>query len=51
MLSDAYRAINKSYTPSNYDVESYSKVLDRNGDGKITLSDIEALVIKYMCGE
>ena len=51
MMVDAYKSINKMFTPSKYDVETLVKVLDRDGDGKVTLADVEGLVIKLMCGE
>ena len=51
MMVDAYRSINKIFTPSKYDVDTYVKVLDRNNDGKVTLQDVEQLVIKYLVGE
>lgn len=50
-MVDAYKSINKMFSPSNYDVQTLVKVLDRNGDGKVTLQDVEALVVKLMCGE
>jgi len=37
-----------SYFPSKSDIDGYSKVLDRNSDGKVTLADLEALCIKYL---
>lgn len=51
MMVDAYKSINKMFTPSKYDVETLVKVLDRDNDGKVTLADVEALVIKLMCGD
>jgi Ca2+-binding EF-hand superfamily protein len=51
MMVDAYKSINKAFTPSKYDLDTLLKVLDRDGDGKVTLNDVEGLVIKLMCGE
>ena len=51
MMVDAYKSINKSFTPSVYDKDTLIKVLDRDGDGKVTQRDVENLVIKLMCGE
>lgn len=51
MMVDAYKSINKMFTPSKYDVETLVKVLDRDNDGKVSLQDVEGLVIKLMCGE
>lgn len=50
MLQDTYLNMNRSITPTKYDIDSYHKVLDQNGDGRITLADMEALIIKYFCG-
>eukprot|EP00330_Aristerostoma_sp_ATCC50986_P002714 CAMPEP_0114589634 /NCGR_PEP_ID=MMETSP0125-20121206/12041_1 /TAXON_ID=485358 ORGANISM="Aristerostoma sp., Strain ATCC 50986" /NCGR_SAMPLE_ID=MMETSP0125 /ASSEMBLY_ACC=CAM_ASM_000245 /LENGTH=86 /DNA_ID=CAMNT_0001786635 /DNA_START=89 /DNA_END=352 /DNA_ORIENTATION=- len=50
MMQDAYKCMNRNFSPSKLDVESYAKILDRNGDGKVTLADIEALCIRYLCG-
>ena len=51
MLQDTYRHMNKAFNPSKNDIESYFKVLDRNGDGRITLADVENLVIRYLVGD
>lgn len=51
ILQDVYKSMNRSFTPSRLDVESYARVLDRNGDGKVTIQDIEALCIRYLVGE
>lgn len=51
MLQDTYRYMNKAFNPSKNDVESYLKVLDRNGDGRVTLADLENLVIRYLVGD
>lgn len=50
MMVDAYRAMNKGFNPSKADVDTYSRILDRNNDGKVTLQDIEELAIKYLVG-
>ena len=46
MMSDAYRAMNKSFSPSRTDSESYFRLLDRDGDGRITLKDLEELAVR-----
>lgn len=48
MMVDAYRGMSKGFNPSKSDVDTYVRVLDRNGDGKVTLQDLEALAIKYL---
>jgi len=51
MLQDTYRYMNRAFNPSKLDIDSYFKVLDRNGDGRITLGDIESLCVRYLVGE
>ena len=40
MIVDAYKSFNRVFSPSRADIESYLKVLDRNGDGKVTIQDL-----------
>jgi len=51
MIEDAYKSFNKTYNPTNDDINCYAKILDQNHDGKVSLADIEALCIKYLVGE
>lgn len=51
MMQEAYKCMNRNFTPSRLDIESYAKVLDKNGDGKVTLEDLEAVCIKYLVGD
>lgn len=46
MEIEAYRRFSKSYNPTNEEAEAYLKVLDRDRNGIVTLSDIEELCIK-----
>ena len=48
MIVDAYKSFNRVFSPSRADIESYLKVLDRNGDGRVTLPDLEDLCNKYL---
>lgn len=48
MIVDAYKSFNRVFSPSRADIESYLKVLDRNGDGRVTLQDLEDLCTKYL---
>ena len=50
MMVDTYVSINKHFVPSQYDIESYIKIMDKDGDGKVTLADVEAMVVRMMCG-
>lgn len=40
MIVDAYKSFNRVFSPSRADIESYLKVLDRNGDGRVTIQDL-----------
>ena len=48
MIVDAYKSFNRVFSPSRADIDSYLKVLDRNGDGKVTIQDLEDLCCKYL---
>ena len=48
MIIDAYKGFNKVFSPSKNDIMAYLKTLDRNGDGKVTLQDIEELCFRYL---
>jgi len=50
MIVDAYKSFNRVFSPSRADIESYIKVLDRNGDGRVTIQDLEELCNKYLTG-
>lgn len=48
MISDAYKFFNKSMSPDKSDTDCYTKVIDRNKDGRVTYDDIEKLCEKYL---
>lgn len=61
MMSDCYRAMNKSFNPTPTDVASFARVLDSifeiiihpligNGSGRIYSEDVEKLCTKYFGG-
>ena len=50
MIVDAYKSFNRVFSPSRADIESYLKILDRNGDGRVTIQDLEDLCTKYLTG-
>lgn len=49
MIVDAYKSFNRSFQPTRGDIDSYMRVMDRNGDGKVTYQDLEEICIKYLC--
>lgn len=51
MMQDTYRAMNRSFLPSKLDIDSFHRILDRDGNGKVTLDDIQALCNKYLTGD
>mmetsp|Transcript_41971 Transcript_41971/g.48678 ORF Transcript_41971/g.48678 Transcript_41971/m.48678 type:complete len:223 (+) Transcript_41971:43-711(+) len=51
MLQDTYRAMNRTLLPSKLDIDSFHRILDRDGNGKVTLEDIQALCNKYLTGD
>jgi Ca2+-binding EF-hand superfamily protein len=50
MIVDAYKSFNRVFSPSRADIESYLKILDRNGDGRVTIQDLEDLCARYLVG-
>lgn len=48
MIVDAYKSFNRVFSPSRADIDSYLKILDRNGDGRVTIQDLEDLCNKYL---
>mgnify|MGYP000905505663 CR=1 FL=1 len=48
MIADAYRIVGEFYKPKPGDVEHYQKILDKNGDGKVTEEDLNILCKKYL---
>ena len=48
MMSDVYRAIGKNFTPTDEDIKQYIQVVDHDQDGKVTLRDLEQMLIKYL---
>ncbi|KRX07285.1 hypothetical protein PPERSA_06900 [Pseudocohnilembus persalinus] len=49
MIVEAYRSFNFQFSPQTQDINAYYKILDRNGDGRITYDDIEQTCIRYLC--
>lgn len=40
-----------AFKPTTNDIKEYSKILDANGDGVVSLNDLETLAVQYLCGE
>lgn len=57
MLEDTYGYLKMrtelsiaEFKPTANDIKTYEKTLDVNGDGKVTLEDLEAVAIEALCG-
>ena len=50
VLRDIYKFIGQSFMAKSEDLDSFLKVLDINGDGKVTSEDFTALSQKYLFG-
>jgi len=48
MISDVYRAIGKEYNPTQEDIHQYIQTVDFDKDGKVSVQDLEQLLIKYL---
>lgn len=48
MISDVYRAIGKEYNPTSEDINQYIDTVDHDKDGKVTIKDLEQMLIKYL---
>ncbi len=51
ILMDMYRSFNKSINPSKTDVDTFSRVMDMNKDGRITQTDLEACIRRFLTCE
>ena len=40
MIIDLYKTFNKVYSPSRADIDAYLRILDKNGDGRVTMQDL-----------
>lgn len=48
MMSDVYKSIGKQFNPSAEDIQQYIKVVDGDKDGRVTLRDLENLLVRYL---
>ena len=44
-----YIYLDLAYKPASNDVNGLLRVLDANNDGRVTIEDLEAMCIKYLC--
>lgn len=50
-IRNSLEVISEAFKPTTGDIKEYAKVLDANGDGAVSLADLEALAVQYLCGE
>ncbi len=48
ILIDIYKSIGVNYDPSEEDIKEYMEVMDADKDGKITVTDIEAMMKRFL---
>lgn len=48
MITEAYRAINKSFYPTEEDIKGYERVCDRDNDGIVNYNDLERAIIETL---
>ena len=49
MLDQTYKSFNLQPSTGNLDMKAFWRVLDTDGDGAVTLNDLESLCNKYLC--
>jgi Ca2+-binding EF-hand superfamily protein len=45
MMQETYKEINPNYRVSPEDVKSYMRMVDKDGDGRVTLNEFEEIVL------
>lgn len=48
MMTDVYKSMGKQFSPTSEDIKGYVSVVDSDRDGRITLKDLEDLMIRYL---
>jgi Ca2+-binding EF-hand superfamily protein len=48
IIQETYREMGQNYQPSREDVRSYMKMVDTDGDGKITLTEFEEIILRSL---
>mmetsp|Transcript_23363 Transcript_23363/g.20301 ORF Transcript_23363/g.20301 Transcript_23363/m.20301 type:complete len:102 (-) Transcript_23363:957-1262(-) len=51
MIRDAYSSIGQNINPNQTDVKGFVTVLDKDGDGKVSLEDFERHCVDLFCGK
>ena len=48
IIQETYREMGQNYQPSKEDVRSYMKMVDTNGDGKVSLNEFEEIILRSL---
>jgi hypothetical protein len=48
IIEETYKELGQSYKPSREDVKSYMKMVDTNGDGRISLPEFEEIILRSL---
>lgn len=48
MMSDIYNCIGISFKPKDQDIKEFKDILDSDNDGKVSVMDIQSLMVKYL---
>lgn len=48
IIQETYKEMGQNYQPSKDDVRTYMKMVDSDGDGKITLSQFEEIILRSL---
>ena len=48
MMVDTYKALNANYDPTEEDIKKYIEMIDKDGDGEISLPEYEVFILKAL---
>lgn len=48
MMIDTYKALNANYNPTEKDIRKYIEMIDKDGDGEISLPEYEVFILKAL---
>ena len=48
IIQETYREMGQNYQPTREDVKSYMKMVDTNGDGKVSLNEFEEIIVRSL---
>ena len=48
IIEETYKELGQNYKPSRDDVKSYMKMVDSDGDGRISLAEFEEIILRSL---